>query len=81
MKFVYFVKWIWNNLNLDHKLAIGGLLSAVLSLFVNEFAYLAAGLFILLMTRFVIDIVKDTWKDFEKSQNSLVDTIKNTEEK
>lgn len=81
MKFVYFVKWLWNNSKLDYKLAIGGLLSAVLSLFVNQLAYLAAVLFILLMTRFVIDIVKDTWKDFERSQNSLVDTIKNSEKK
>lgn len=81
MKFLYFTKWLWNNSKFDYKVAIACLLSSIMTMFVKELAVVTVFLFIVLMVRLLIDIAKDTWKDFNASQNSLVDTIKNSEKK
>lgn len=86
MKFLPYLKWRWNKVDIWDKLYTANLLLVPVGLFFPKpYNLIAFSLFFVNMSVLLVWILKDHFKfsygEFEKEQNKILEVLKNSEQK
>lgn len=79
MAILGFIKWCWQTSDFRIKITLLLLLSTIMMLFIKEFLFLYVLSFIILVGGLIFDAFTESWKNYQKSKQSLINTIKNSE--